>query len=167
MDPAVDWSTVAPSIPRMRLAALLALLAASCSHPRGELACSVPPFQIRAEAGPLDCAAVEADVALVRAALDTAPERWRVAAGDFDSTFRGLDVFVHPDPTFTRDSRSWVGRFDLVDGVELGSRGDALPHELLHAVDVERGELLTGLHLGWDWEFDDQATGQMSGAWSP
>lgn len=151
------------------LFALLPLATAGCAPAGGHHACSVGPLEVLAEQPDqaLDCAAVAADVELVRGALEgSAPERWHLEPGAFDVAFAGLPVLVHPEPTFGRDGRSWVGRFSVTEGVELGSRGDALPHELMHVLDVERGEVLTGLHWGWDWEFDDQVTGQMSGAWT-
>lgn len=143
------------------------LLVSACAKPSGaELVCRALPFDVFAEV-PLDCGAVRFDVATARASLESAPLRWRLSAEEFDSAFLGMPVIVHASPTFSRDGRSWVGRFSVADGVELGSRGDALPHELMHAVDVQRGQLLTGLHPGWDWDFDTAITDRMSGAWSP
>lgn len=175
MGPAVDvaLSTAGPRLRRMRVPPLLALLplaAAACTPARGHHACAAGPLEVLTEQPDqaLDCAAVTADVELVRAALEaSAPERWRLEPGAFELSFAGLAVRVHPEPTFGRDGRSWVGRFSVEEGVELGSRGDALPHELLHVLDVERGRVFTGLHWGWDWEFDDEVTGQMSGGWTP
>jgi hypothetical protein len=144
---------------------MLVLAVGGCAPPHEPTCQGLTPLEIHAQAQ-LDCAAVVADVEIVRTALAGAPERWRLQEVDFEGTFRGLRVCVHADPTFTRDGRSWVGRYDLVDGVELGSRGDALPHELLHALDVQRGQWLTSSHAGWDWTFDDEVTGRMSGTWS-
>lgn len=161
-------STAGFRVARVRLALLaLAVPLAACGPPPWEVACSAAPFIVRAQ-HPLDCAAVQGDVAMARGALESgaAPARWRLSLQEFDELLAGVSVFVHEEPTFGRDGRSWVGRTS-VDGIELGSRGDALPHELMHAVDVQRGQLLTGYHSGWDWEFDDQVTTRMSGAWSP
>jgi len=145
----------------------LALGASACGGPSAAFACLTDPFVVQA-AHELDCDAVADDVTQVRAALesDTAPARWRLALGEFDEAMAGVPIFVHADETFPRDGRTWVGRYSVVEGIELGSRGDALPHEMMHAIDVHRGEWFTGTHSGWDWTFDDAVTAKMSAAWT-
>lgn len=146
--------------------AFAASISVACEPPPWKVACSAAPLIVRSQHA-LNCPAVQGDVALARAALEsgTAPARWRLSLQEFDELLAGVPVFVHDEPAFARDGRSWVGRTS-VDGIELGSRGDALPHELMHAVDVQRGQLLTAYHSDWDWGFDAQITAQMSGAWS-
>lgn len=150
----------------MIAAVTLALLAACPVNPPCRPvagACEVAPFRVVADPGAVDCAAVAADVATTRAHF----ELGRLGEGEFDAAFEGLVVYVHRSVRFHSAEGERVGRYSAVDGIDLGAHGDALPHELMHALDAREGHVWTGWHWFWDWEFDDAVTAEMTGRWVP
>lgn len=130
----------------MRSLPLLTLLLAACGGPdtTGMLECPASGFR-SIHTAVTDCATIQSRIDFAHWLIvdsDTATEE------EWAKALKGTDLVVIGTAAF--DSQG-----TRVDGtqnwgfIELGSGLEALAHEVLHVVEFNRGDLLTGEHFNW------------------
>lgn len=130
----------------------------------------VGPLELRVEepVSGLLLERIAADVAAARASFESGTSsegRWRLGAGEFNSKLDGLVVYVHRAVLLRgHGGGTFVGLWNP-GAIDVNCRGDALPHELMHELDYQAGNLLTSQHLGWDEVLDEGMLKLMSRGW--
>jgi hypothetical protein len=95
----------------------------------------------------VDCASLELNVEVAQLAFDRSGT---LPSDKFSDTFRGLSVHVRAEEEWTDMLAQTDGAYDVFVGIEVNASMSSLAHELLHALDMRHGNLLTATHAGWD-----------------
>lgn len=109
--------------------------------------CSPAPY-----AYSYSCWRVDSDVELTQAGVAQYFEAARVAMADHvqSESLCGTAIRVVSPETFPCDAHGMcTGTYSRHYGITLGGRGEALAHELFHAMDMRLGITWTGDHPQW------------------